>query len=52
MQLTTILVNLIGNFEVTLDPGMGGWEGCKARELNCFTLVLVGGSFMRFKPRA
>ena len=52
LQLTTILVNIIGNFEVTLDPSMGGWAGCKARELNAFTLILVGGNLLRFTPRA
>ena len=50
-QLTTILVNLIGTFEVSLDPSMGGWAGCHQRSLNAFTLILVGGNLMRFKPR-
>lgn len=52
VQLTTALAVLLGRFEVSLAPQMGGWEGCRAKELNAFTLLTIGGNWLLFKPRS
>ena len=42
LQLVTALAVLIGRFEIALAPQMGGWEGCREKELNAFTLLTIG----------
>ena len=42
LQLTTVLANVIGRYKVALAPQMGGWAGCREREINAFTLMVIG----------
>ena len=51
VQLMVTLAVLLGRFKVTLAPQMGGWQGCHDREVNAFTLQLIGGNWLVFAPR-
>ena len=50
MQLTTALAVLLGRFEVSLAPQMGGWAGCRAKE--CALLACKQASCVQLRPTA